>query len=50
MVVCSASGDSNMVGGSMGSRGKGEAQPAAGLIKNVCKISGVIQVLLLWES
>ena len=43
MIVGSASGGRNMGGGSKGSRGEGEAQPAAGL-KGVSGIFGVIQV------
>ena len=33
-----------VVGGSKGSRGEGEAQPAAGLINKVSGIFGVMQV------
>ena len=50
MVVGSASGDTYMVGGSKGSRGEGDAQSAAELIKDVSGISGVIQVSVLRGS
>ena len=46
----SASGDCDMDGCSKGSRGEGEAQPAAGLVKVVSGISGVIQVSVPRES